>query len=247
MNLASCAISRCCLIGAVIIAASAAANATPVCVTNTLASYIALDPTGGCTIGDAIFFRFSAPATSVTGNPPVASASQILITPILNSTGVGLAFTAVVGSTNLFSIPNPTESDSVTYHINYTFDPLEVGSDLSLDPPFGDVSATQKYCLYDVFAGGCNLGTQTQQTVTTASPFSQITFPIPSSFIDVQTDISLNASPGHPAGFDGLTSVFVSTPSVPEPANILLTGFGLCGFSLLLYMTCKLRERKARG
>jgi hypothetical protein len=247
MNLASCAISRCCLICAVIIAASAAANATPVCVTNTLASYIALDPTGGCTIGDAIFFRFSAPATSVTGNPPVASASQILVTPVLNSIGPGLAFTAVVGGTNLFSIPNPTEADSVTYHIDYTFDPGVAGDDLSLDPPFGDISATQKYCLYDVFANSCNLGTQAQQTVTTASPFSQITFPIPASFIDVQTDITLNASPGNPAGFDGLNSVFVATPSITEPANILLTGFSLCGFSLLLCMARKRRERKAHG
>jgi hypothetical protein len=246
MNFTTSAIIKCYRIGLVLIAAVLGASAAPVCVTGTLASYIALDKTGGCTIGDFTFIRFKAPATSVSGNPPVADSSQILVTPMLTTGGVGFGFSAEASETNLFSIPNPTQSDSVTYHINYTLDPPgEGGQSLQMDPPFGDVTVTQRYCLFDVFADGCEVGIQQQQSVTTAYPNSEIAFPIPASFIDVQTDITLNASPGDPAGFDSVTSITLA--SVPEPSNVLLSGMGFCLLSALMFFTRKLRARKAQA
>jgi hypothetical protein len=239
--------SRCCLVGTLLLAGSAAATTLPVCTTGTLASYIALDKTGGCTIGDYSFFRFTAPGPDVTGNAPFANPSQILVTPEEISQQVGFRVSAMVDGTNLFSIPNPTGSESVTYHIDYFFDPPAAGGgSLSLDPPFGDVTATQQYCLSDVFAGGCTLGTQAQISVTTADPFSRLTFPVPALFIDNKIDITLNASPGHPAGFDALTTLYnPNVTPVPEPANTVLTGIGLITFLLIVYIGAGPRVRKA--
>ena len=214
--------------------------AADTCQPGSLASYIALDETGGCTVGDFTFFRFSAPTPDSSGNPPVASNSQIMVTPEINSTGVGFSFTASSNGTNLFAIPNPTQNESVTYHINYTLDPLPVdtGQDLSMDPPFGNVSVTQRYCLFDVFADGCESGLALQQTVTTGSPHSFVAFPTPASFVDIQTDITLSATPGNPAGFDGLDAV--ASEATPEPASVLLAG---AGFAVLYFLG---RNRKIR-
>jgi hypothetical protein len=224
-------------ISAAVIVGSASATTLPVCQTGSLASYIALDATGGCTVGDYSFFRFAAPSPTVTGNPPVADLSQIQIAPVLGNESVGIHLTATSGGTNLFSTSNPKQSESVTYYINYSLDPpVLAGGGLSLDPPFGDVVATQRYCLSDVFANGCVLGSQAQQSVTPAHPSSEVTFPNPALFIDVTTDISLNASPGHPAGFDGLTSVFtVATSPVPEPSGLMLVAAGVCALALVAY------------
>jgi hypothetical protein len=223
------------LICGVIIVGGASAATLPVCQAGSLASYIALDATGGCTVGDYSFFRFTAPTPTVTGNPPLADLSQIQITPVVNSGSVGIQLAAASDGINLFSIPNPTEIESVTYHINYSVDPPVLGSGgISLDPPFGDVLATQRYCLSDVFANGCVLGPQVQQSVTPEHPFSEVSFPNPAVFVDITTDITMNASPGHPAGFDGLTSVLnVATAPVPEPSEVLLVAVGLCALAFV--------------
>jgi len=222
--------------GAIVVGCASAAT-LPICETGSLASYIALNANGGCTIGDYSFFRFTAPSPGVAGNPPVANPSQIQITPVVGNQSIGIELTATSDGINLFSIPNPTEIESVTYHINYSVDPPVLGSGgLSLDPPFGDVLATQHYCLSDVFANGCVLGPQVQQSVTPEHPFSQVGFPNPAVFVDITTDITLNASPGHPAGFDGLTSVLnVATNPVPEPSELMLAGAGLCALALVKY------------
>ncbi len=223
-------ISRLSLLGTLALTASAFAGASP-CVTASLQSYINSDLSGGCSIQDT-FFRFNFASQVLSGNPVVATASQITVTPISTATSEGFSFSALVNGVNYFSTP----SGSVSYGISYTLDPVTTGADLSLDPPFGDVRATQSYCLNDVFPS-CSLGIDLSQTVSTAnapsSLSSRVTFPISVSslaLVDVNTSILLNG----PAGFDALSSVFSTTTqaaAVPEPSAALLA---LCGLSLVL-------------
>jgi len=236
-------LSRLSLLGTLILTTSAVVGAAP-CTTGTLQNYIDSDLSGGCSIQDT-FFRFNFVSQVVNGNPVVATASQITVTPISTSTSEGFSFSAMVNGTNYFSTP----SGSVTYGINYTVDPATAGADLSLDPPFGDVRATQSYCLNDVFPG-CPLGLALAQTVTTQDPptslTSRIGFPIPVSslaLVDVGTSITLNG----PAGFDNLISLFETTPvaAVPEPSGALLALCGLSAVSVLGYAKRRFAVRKA--
>jgi hypothetical protein len=223
-------ILRLSLLGTLVLTTAALAGASP-CVTASLESYINSDISGGCTIQDTIF-RFDFSSQVLSGNPVVATPSQITVTPISSPTSEGFSFSALVDGVNYFSTPN----GSVSYGISYTLDPVTTGADMSLDPPFGDVRATQSYCLNDVFPN-CRLGLNLSQTVSTANPpsslSSHVTFPISVSslaLVDVNTTITLNG----PAGFDALNAAFTTTTqasTVPEPSSALLA---LCGLSLVL-------------
>lgn len=230
MNQLRASISRLSLLGMFVLTTSAISGAAP-CVTGSLQSYINSDLSGGCSIQD-VFFRFNFSSQVLSGNPVVATASEITVTPISTAVSEGFSFSAVVGGVNYFSTP----SGSVSYQLNYTVDPATAGADMSLDPPFGDVRATQSYCLNDVFPS-CSLGLDLSQTVSTAnapeSLSSHVTFPIAVSslaLVDVNTVITLNG----PAGFDALNAVFDTTAqaaAVPEPSGAFLA---LCGLSLVL-------------
>lgn len=221
-------LSRLSLFGILVLTTSAVAGAAP-CVTASLASYITSDLSGGCTVQDT-FFRFNFSSQVLSGSPVVATASQITVTPISTATSEGFSFSAMVNGVNYFSTP----TGSVTYNINYTVDPATAGADLTLDPPFGNVVATQSYCLNDVFPT-CSLGLELSQSVSTqnapTSLTSRVGFPIPVSslaLVDVTTSVSLNG----PAGFDDLIAVFEtpSTSAVPEPSASLLALSGLTLF-----------------
>src|SRR3954470_20761204 len=243
MNRLRTLLSRLGLVGTLILTASAVAGAAP-CVTASLQTYINSDLSGGCSIQDT-FFRFDFTSQVVSGNPVVATPSLITVTPISSAISEGFSFSAMVGGTNYFSTP----SGSVAYGINYTVDPATGGADMSLDPPFGDVVATQSYCLNDVFPT-CSLGLPLSQTVTTqnapASLSSRIGFPIAMSslaLVDVRTLITLNG----PAGFDDLKDTFLTIPvsEVPEPSGASLAFCGLSAVLVLGYARRRLAVRKA--
>lgn len=207
-----------------------AALAAPVCTTASLATYISLDISGGCTVGEFTFLRFAYPTPTSTGGAIAATASQIMVTPIPSSNGAGLSFSAWIngGEVNLFSVSSNSGTASLNYYINYSVDPAPIVYDSLLsiaDPPYGNASVTQTYCTSDVLANGCQFGTESQQTVTTGNPTSIISFVNPSSLVDVNTDVSLIATPGDPAGFDSLqTAVDVTGPTLtPEPSSLMLT------------------------
>jgi len=243
MNRVRTLLSRLSFLGTLILTTSAIAGAAP-CVTGSLQSYIDSDLSGGCTIQDT-FFRFDFVSRVTSGNPVVATASQITVTPISTFTSEGFSFSAMVNGTNYFSTP----SGSVTYEINYTVDPATAGADMNLDPPFGDVSATQSYCLNDILPS-CSHGLELAQTVSThnapSSLSSRIAFPIPVSslaLVDVGTSITLNG----PAGFDSLNAVFETTTAaaVPEPSGALLAFCGLSVVSALGYVKRRSAAQKA--
>jgi hypothetical protein len=235
-------LSRLSLVGTLLVAASAVAGAAP-CVTASLQSYINSDLSGGCSQEDR-FFRFDFSSQVLSGDPVIATASQILVTPMSTATSEGFSFSAMVDGVNHFSTP----SGSVSYQISYTIDPATTGADMSLDPPFGDVRATQSYCLNDVLPA-CAHGQQLSQTVSTAnSPVSldsHVNFPIAVSnlaLVDVTTVITLNG----PAGFDALNTSFSTTPqvaAVPEPSAALLA---LCGLPVLLLAGAVRRQLSTR-
>jgi hypothetical protein len=222
--------SKVIVLGALMLTATAIAGAAP-CLVGSLQSYINSDINGGCTIQDRLF-RFDFVSQVLSGDPVVATASQITVSPINTPASEGFSFSAMVNGTNYFETP----SGSVSYLISYSIDPVTGGADMSLDPPFGDVRATQSYCLNDVLPA-CAHGQQLSQTVSTANPpgslDSHVNFPIPVSnlaLVDVTTVITLNG----PAGFDALNTSFSTTPqvaAVPEPSAALLA---LCGLPVLL-------------
>jgi hypothetical protein len=207
------------------------AKALPVCQTGSFASYAALNQTGGCTVGDLIFFRFASPTPNVVGGLTPADLTQILVTPVITSQGDGLSF-----SSSGFFISSSSGLESVTYHLNYSVDPgpIIVGQTLELDPPYGNVTANQKYCVSDVLANNCALGLQFAQTVTPPSPVSVINYPYAAAFVDVQSDINLTATPGNPAGFDNLTTIedIVPVSVAPEPTGVALLLCGLLVFAI---------------
>lgn len=215
------------------------AGAVPVCTASSLSTYISLDASGGCTIGEFTFFRFTAPAPTTTGTPTVATDSQILLTPILTASGAGFSITASSGETNLFSISSPSGTTAITYYVDYSVDPAPIiaGAELNIDPPFGNVSVSQTYCTADVLVDGCELGTESQQTAANPSPLSSvITFPNPSSFVDIDTDISLSATPGNPAGLDAVNALVEigSVSAVPEPSMLPLMALVLLPLLFLM-------------
>lgn len=214
------------------------------CQTGTLQSY--LDATTSCTVGDIALSGFADFSVTSSGNPPTASAATILVSPLLNDDGTaGFSLTAMQNGTNLFAIPNPTTAESVTYNLNYFLDPF-VG-ELGLDPPGGAVTATQTYCVSDVFNDGCTHGTLLTQTVTTNSPTSVISLGTSPQFVDVNLAFTLSGTPGNPANLDAINISFGNSNSVlsavPEPGSLLLMGLG----ALLMSVFPVLRRRHARA
>ncbi|HVW86882.1 MAG TPA: hypothetical protein VHB50_19485, partial [Bryobacteraceae bacterium] len=115
-----------------------AESLAPPCGIANLLAYQQMD--GSCSVGILNFsgFGFSA---SGTGDALLDSASQILVTPATN----GFNFSQV--SHEPFTVDM---GQTANYTINYNFviDPAPVldGAGMSLDPPFGNVTATQFYC-----------------------------------------------------------------------------------------------------
>src|ERR1700677_4738069 len=79
--------------GTLLMASSAAVAATiPTCATNTLASYEALNATGGCQIDNLLFDNFSDMESSASTTQ--LNASEITVTPDFTLLNEGLQFGA---------------------------------------------------------------------------------------------------------------------------------------------------------
>lgn len=204
-------------------ASASRATAAPLCQSASLADYIGLNSTGGCTFNDLTFFRFAfAPAPVSTGGAALASSRDIFLEPILTGSGAGFSITS-----SFFQLNNPTVAQSVVYGIGYSVDPppIIVGEELFLDPPFGDVTISQNVCLNDVLANNCAFGVALAQSVTPLSPLSTLQFPFPVPFVDLQLTIALRSTPGNPAGFDAIQTGTLT--NVPEPRSFALLALGI--------------------
>lgn len=234
--------SLCCalLITGVLPAFLAADSLSPIaCPDATLAVYesaFGSSPTAGpqfCSDGILNFsgFDFQAIGTGAVG------ADQINLTPI----DPGTANTGDTGFT--ISGLSAQPGQNLTYVIDWFFDidagPTASGAQLGMDPPTGDVSITQYYCVdsnlspYSTDRPSCSSipGTNVVPplqfiTVTVPNPQGSITFnPIAQNSVDVRTVIRLDggdAQTGAVASFDSLSGSTTIDPGAPEPASALL-------------------------
>lgn len=215
-----------------------AGNATilgPACVPGSLQSYIALDATGGCSIGIEEFsgFDFQTSANAAY------TAADILLTPAMG----GFTLTQTSGApcsgsgAPCFQVASGL-IDIYDIFYDFVIDPGPRGStaDLGMDPPFGDVTINQFYCagrglVLSALGGVPTCVTPGQHgaqelTVTDQNPpTSWNTGVVPlnpqvDKFASVLTQIILNGTSG-PAGFDSVTG---DTNLTPEPSTFLLIG-----------------------
>jgi hypothetical protein len=141
---------------------------------------------------------------------------------------------------------------TATYVIDWFFaidaGPSASGADLGMDPPFGNVTITQDYCV-DSFITAYGAGSSPScysgsappiqsLTVTTSLPKASIVFsPQAHDFADVRTIIQLNGGTTG-AGFDSLTGR--STINLaPEPGTVLFAFGGLLTLCFLRRCTAR--------
>jgi hypothetical protein len=198
------------------------------CPAATLSTY-ASDFPKGCAIGILDYSNFTYHSVS---NAPLAG--DIFLTPSSQGFGFtqtnGKPFTAALGQI-------------VQFEVDYTIfiDPAPVigGADDSLDPPTGNVTASEFFCndLRYVYSGSCQNGSPYKLSVGTPStglPYSaSISFGNSAKqFQTVGILFTLDGTDGV-SSFDGLdtdTQLVIT----PEPVSAMLTGLflvaGGCGF-----------------
>ena len=193
------------------------------CISGTLASYIALNPTG-CTIGLFTFQNFSFAVTSSSGGPTLLTTSGINLTPYTDGTYGGVNFTGA------FSL---TGAKAVTYEIDYTIDPpppilhdleLDMFSETPVAPGTADITST--ICAGALFVGVTCSGTLTSATVYHHGSFGSLLQDVATfgatNIIDLRTSIALN---GHITGSSDIKGF--GMVSNPEPGTLLLAAAGL--------------------
>jgi hypothetical protein len=194
-------------------------------------------PDGPCAIGILNFSKFTFQSSGSPG-ADLLTADQIDLTPLgppLGDTGdAGFGISGI-------SVP---AGQTATYVIDWFFDidagPSASGADLGMDPPFGDVTITQQYCVdslltayaigvsptcYDPVQGAAP--PVQSLTVTTDSPNASILFD-PEAYVnaDVRTIITLTGDTTG-AGFDSVTGTSAIISNAAEPRTILLIPGGL--------------------
>jgi hypothetical protein len=206
-----------------------------------------------CANGILNFSNFYFQPTLASG---ALTASQIDLapTPIGNGqTGVtGFGITGLGGSQ--ISVE---PGQDVTYVLDWFFlidaGPLASGASLGMDPPSGDITVTQYYCLDSNFEGGptysgsaptCTTSLEGSKTpgvqtlsISTTDPAdicdplgdlcNSITFSTPAQdYADVMTVIQLTGGTDG-ANFGSVTGTSQIIPPAPEPGTLLLIPGGL--------------------
>jgi hypothetical protein len=155
------------------------------CVSGTVQSYESLSANGGaCTIGILVFsgFDFSSAGT----DPTLDTAAGITLTP----TAGGFTFTQTgPPGTQLQVGLGETAIYNIGWHYFIDPGPRAGGSDLGMDPPFGDATITQFFCN----------DSSLSQDGPTATPFCS-----PNTFVALSADVVISSAP---------QSLFVHNPS----------------------------------
>lgn len=228
-------------------------NLAAPCTPGTVSVYVRMAAAGDeCSIGILNIDSFSF---SSSPSAPL-SAANIEVSPFSDGLSGGLTFCVVVAAgdpcTQATEVPDGFSvmaGSTADYEIDYEelvdSGPAVTGSDMDMDPPFGDVTITQNLCADEFLIGS---GSDESCEVTTIDPPVQsfsIDVASPSNHLDlmqpatvrlgVSNLIDLNSmSTATASGFDSFTTQQDVAIVGPEPAPFVLalTGFLGLGFRL---------------
>jgi hypothetical protein len=209
------------LAGALIAALPSLGNAAPLCVAGTLDQYIALGA-GGCTIGPATLFDFTASVLLPSADP--IDPADVTVTP---AGGIGLDF-------GVSQTATPTDLFDIL--IGFSISGTSLGqATLSMDgtAAAGDANVTgvADVCVGDEFLGsdpGAPCPGTVQSLIVVQDSFGLISPDTKSfavdSFFDVFVDITVDGGLFGTSSIDGTVSAVFQAP---EPGSLLLVGMAL--------------------
>lgn len=221
------------------------------CPTDTLANY-ELDfgaLSTACANGILNFSNFNFQLYQSSGSGTVLNASQIELTPVGTADQTGVTGFSITGLNGPIAA---AAGQDVTYVVDWDFvidaGPIAGGASLGMDPPSGDITITQYYCLDSNFQNGqtyngsaptCSTSLEgtvpAVQTlsVSTTNPddicadddsdyCNSITFDPPAQdYANVMTVIQLTGG-DEGADFDSVNGNSEILPAAPEPGTLLL-------------------------
>lgn len=219
------------------------------CTTDTVADYESNFGVGSdnCSNGILNFNFFNFQVYGSSGGTPLG-ASQIDLTPVGTPDQTGVTGFAITGLNN--SQITAAAGQDVTYVIDWDFvidsGPIAGGAHIGMDPPTGDITITQYYCLDSNFAGGqtydgspptCSVSQEgtvpdvQTLSLSTLNPddicdevdyCASTTFDPPAEdFANVMTVITIDGGTDG-ATFDSINGESQIDPAAPEPGTLLL-------------------------
>lgn len=222
------------------------------CATDTIADYNADFPhqSDACANGILNFSGFEF-QSSGNGVGTLLTADQIDLTPVGTPDQTGVTGFSITGL-NDSSITVAPGQDA-TYVVDWLFvidaGPIAGGASLGMDPPTGDVTVTQYYCLDSIFNdptytgsaptcgpsldGGGSPDVQMLSVSTPDDLTDTVTFNPPAlDLADVMTVIQLTGAM-QGAGFDSVNGNSQIDPAAPEPSSFVLIGGALLAAGFL--------------
>jgi hypothetical protein len=226
----------------VAVSAFAAPVTCPSTTTGTVATFadlLALNGTGGCTIGDKLFTNFIFNAT-VSGSPaPVPlTSSQVQINTVNTPTDIGFQFAFSLAASTM-----QTNDILLQYVVSTTSGaPLITAERLSETGNFsgnGSAVVDEAVCVGAAWSGASCAGTvrelSTFFNTFGMKPVDSTTFGAVST-LGIRKDINVS---GNVAGFASISGVANSVGQVPEPGTYTM----LLGGAMVLLSSIKLRRK----